>query len=123
MKQLLIITFVITGLISCHQSSKNNTTGIYGRWNTSFKNGDTVLAVFRTDGTHDYFINGKLFSNGNFTFENGQLSESDPICNGSYYATYKVIFPSPNEMQFAIVQDTCTPRAHDLDGIKMKRAE
>lgn len=121
MKLLLLAALAITVLSACNQKSANKEMSVHGRWNTSFKNGDKVLAVFRKDGTHDYFINGKLFSSGKFTFQNNELSEADPICNGDYYATYTVNFTSADEMQFTVVQDTCKPRVYDLNGIKMKR--
>ncbi len=118
MKTSLFLLIIITGLAACKQKQTVDAT-IVGRWNTSFKNGSKVLAVFRADGTHDYFIDGKLFSNGKYSFANGTLSEADPICNGDYYATYRVNFTTANEMQFKVIQDTCKPRIHDLDGIKM----
>ncbi len=121
MKKVLFLTVIVTVFISCKQKKSAGNEQFYGRWNTTFKNGNKVLAVFRKDGTHDYFINGKLFSNGKFTLEGNTLSEADPICNGNYYATYTVKHLSDNEMQFTVIQDTCQPRVHDLDGIKMTR--
>lgn len=121
MKQFLVILLTIIALSSCKEKKQPAGETIVGRWNTSFKDGSKVLAVFRSDGTHDYFINGKLFSNGKYSFSNGTLSEADPICHPDYYATYTVSFLSADEMQFKVIQDTCQPRIHDLDGIKMTK--
>ncbi len=120
MKSHLFCFILMAATYGCNEK-KAADPGIVGRWNTSFKNGSKVLAVYRADGTHDYFIDGKLFSNGRYTFNNGTLSEADPICNPDYYATYTVSFPSLGEMQFKVIHDTCQPRVHDLDGIKMIR--
>ena len=44
---------------------------------------------FGKNGTHDYFMNEKLFSSGKSRFMNDTLEEFDPICNdiGNYYST------------------------------------
>lgn len=108
-------------LLAACQSTSKPVASIYGRWTTSFKDGSQVLAVFREDGTHDYFINGKLFSSGHFRISKDLLEEADPICNPDYYARYRISFPSDAELQLKVIEDTCKPRIHDLDGIKMIR--
>nr|WP_293840274.1 hypothetical protein [uncultured Arsenicibacter sp.] len=114
-----IYFFLLLILIGCGQTQETPT--IYGRWKTSFKNGSKVLVVFRQDGTHDYFIDEKLFSTGKFSFRSDTLRESDPICSAAYVAEYKVSFVAPDSMRFAMIQDTCAPRAADLNGLALKR--
>lgn len=117
----LLYVLLTTLLITACQPTSKPVSSIYGRWTTSFKDGSEVLAVFREDGTHDYFINGKLFSSGHFRISQDMLEEADPICHPDYYARYRITFLSAEELQLAVIQDTCKPRIHDLDGIKMSR--
>ncbi|MBP7556551.1 MAG: hypothetical protein KA821_09810 [Chitinophagaceae bacterium] len=119
MKFIPVLTVLV--LLAACQSAPKPANSIYGRWTTSFKDGSKVLAVFRPDGTHDYFINGKLFSSGHFRISNDLLEEADPICHPDYYARYRINFPSAEELQLKVIEDTCKPRIHDLDGIKMIR--
>jgi len=112
---------LITLLLTACQSTPKPAGSIYGRWATSFKDGSKVLVVFRENGTHDYFINGKLFSSGHFRISQDMLEEADPICNPDYYARYRITFPSAEELQLVVIEDTCKPRIHDLDGIRMSR--
>lgn len=79
--------------------------------------------VFRKDSTHDYFINGKLFSSGRSIIRNDTLRTMDPICNADYFATYRVEFLSPDSIQLVTVEDTCPPRKRDMDGVKLQRVK
>lgn len=108
---LLIATF----FYSCKSSSP--THEFYGRWTLKFKDGSNTEARFRKDGTHDYYVNGKLFSSGKFSFRNDTLKEFDPICGADkeYYATYKVDFITADSMRFTALEDSCPPRKYDMD--------
>ena len=80
------------GLISGKTKSSSN--DLYGTWRVKFADGTKGEVRFSKNGTHDYFMNGKLFSSGKSRLKNDTLKEFDPICNaeGNYYSTYKVDF-------------------------------
>ncbi|WP_157278681.1 hypothetical protein [Olivibacter sitiensis] len=105
--------------VSCQSRTEHI---LYGKWDLVFESmGADAQFVFRKDGTHDYFVNGKLFSSGRSIFRNDTLKTMDPICNSDYYATYKVNFISADSVQFVAVEDSCPPRKQDMDGVGLKR--
>lgn len=115
MKAVLIF-LTATTLFSCKINS--NTHDLYGTWQVKFADGTQGEARFRKNGTHDYFMNGKMFSSGKFRFKNDTLQEFDPICTDfeNYYSTYKVNFMAGDSMQFTVIEDSCEPRRLGLDG-------
>lgn len=108
-------------LISCNTQSKEKT--IYGNWSVKFRSGPLAEARFKQDGTHDYFVNGKLFSSGKSVFTNDTLKTFDPICEGlgEYYGVYKVAFLQGDSLQFIAIEDSCKPRIYDLDKAVLHR--
>ena len=91
---------------------------LYGTWRIKFDDGTKGEVRFGKNGTHDYFMNEKLFSSGKSRFMNDTLEEFDPIYNakGNYYSTYKVDFFEGDSMRFTVVEDSCKSRRLGLDG-------
>ena len=116
----LIIFLSMLAVVGC-SNNQQTPPSIQGRWASQFADGDDVLAVFRKDGTLDFFVNDKLFVTANYSFANDTLRASDPFCSSDYYASYKVDFISADSMRFSALQDTCRPRKRDLDGAGYKR--
>lgn len=120
--KIIVILFVAICLFSCNE--KGNNHEFYGKWKGKFKSGALAEARFRADGTHDFFIDGKLFSSGKSTFKNDTLKAFDPICstgNEAYYATYKIDFISNDSIVFRAIEDSCQPRIYDMDGTGFSR--
>ncbi|MBC7626817.1 hypothetical protein [Ferruginibacter sp.] len=115
MKPLFII-LIAAALFSCKTNSNSN--DLYGTWKVKFADGTKGEVRFSKNGTHNYFMDGKLFSSGKSTFKNDTLREFDPICNdiGNYYSTYKVDFLAGDSMRFTAIEDSCKPRRLGLDG-------
>ena len=90
---------------------------LYGTWRIKFDDGTKGEVRFVKNGTHDYFMNGKLFSSVKSRFMNDTLKEFDPICNaeGYYHCTYKVNFFEGDSMRFTVIEDSCEPRRLDSD--------
>ncbi|MGN6291282.1 MAG: hypothetical protein ACTHMV_00945 [Chitinophagaceae bacterium] len=118
----LIFCFLISILFfSCQQSSNDH--NIYGKWSLRFKSGPMAEVRFRNNGTHDYYVGGKLFSSGKSLFKNDTLRSYDPICGGNaeYYGTYTIDFLSGDSIRFKAVEDSCEPRRLDMDGAVLHR--
>ena len=111
-----LILLLATAFFSCKTKTKGN--DLYGTWKVKFADGTNGEVRFRKDGTHDYFMDGKLFSSGKSTFKNDTLQEFDPICNdvGNYYSRYKVNFMGGDSMRFNVIEDSCKPRRLGLEG-------
>lgn len=89
---------------------------LQGRRSMRFNDGSQAVAVFRPDGTHDYFVNDKLFSSGKSSFANDTLRAADPICKADYYSVYRIDFVTTDSIRFRAVEDEWAPRKRDLDG-------
>ena len=111
----LIIFLIAASFFSCRTNT--NSHDLYGTWKVKFADGTKGEVRFRKDGTHDYFMDGKLFSSGKSRFSNDTLQEYDPICeaNANYYSTYKVNFLAGDSMQLTAIEDSCEPRRVGLD--------
>src|SRR6218665_234730 len=121
MKQIIIL-MISVWLFSCNEKEDQNE--FYGNWKGKFKSGPMAEARFRKDGTHDYFMNGKVFSSGKSTFKNDTLKTFDPICASGkeeYYATYKIEFVNKDSIVFRAIEDSCQPRIYDMDGTGFSR--
>jgi len=106
---------------SCRQ--QEHAHDIYGKWNLVFKSGPLAEVRFHRDGTHDFYVDGKLFSSGKSVFKDDTLKTYDPICggNGEYYGTYKIDFLEGDSIRFNAVDDRCEPRRFDMDGTVLHR--
>ncbi|AWO01359.1 hypothetical protein DLD77_06470 [Chitinophaga alhagiae] len=106
---------------SCRQNHMEHS--IYGKWRVKFNSGPMAEARFHSNGTHDFYIDGKLFSSGKSTFRSDTLKAYDPICggNGEYYGTYKVDFLGGDSIRFKVIDDSCRPRRFDMDGTVLHR--
>ncbi len=111
---------ILVAACSCSPAGKQD---LHGKWRLKFKDGSDVLATFRADSTHDYFVNGKLFSSGKSILSGDTLKTMDPICNAEYFATYLVNYISPDSIRFVVVEDTCQPRKRDMDGVGLRRVK
>ncbi|QEC44657.1 hypothetical protein [Pseudobacter ginsenosidimutans] len=116
-----MLLLLLPAVLSCGNTRHQHE--LAGRWQLKFKDGSKVLAVFRKDGTHDFFVNGKLFSSGKSSFRNDTLRASDPICKADYYATYKIDFITADSIRFKAVEDSCAPRKRDMDGTSLTRVK
>lgn len=96
---------------------------IYGKWRLTFRSGPLAEARFHKNGTHDFYMNGKLFSSGKSFFNGDTLKAYDPICGGSgeYYGVYKIDFMGGDSIRFRAVKDSCEPRRFDMDGTVLHR--
>ncbi|WP_367915950.1 hypothetical protein [Leadbetterella sp. DM7] len=118
----ILIPLVTLCLLSCAQKEEKHE--FHGKWKGKFKSGPLAEARFREDGTHDYFMDGKLFSSGKSSFKNDTLRTFDPICDSGdeeYYATYKIDFINRDSIVFRAIEDTCKPRIYDMDGTGFSR--
>lgn len=120
MKIILCALTSLTLLSCCQADVKKD---IYGKWSLRFKSGPMAEARFRNNGTHDFYVDGKMFSSGKSVFSNDTLRTYDPICggDGEYYATYKIDFLRGDSIRFTAIQDTCQPRRFDMDGTVLHR--
>jgi len=106
---------------SCKQNDSEHS--IYGKWSVKFNSGPMAEARFHNNGTHDFYVDGKLFSSGKSIFKNDTLKAYDPICseNGEYYSTYKIDFLGGDSIRFKVIEDSCEPRRFDMDGTVLHR--
>ncbi|GAB3642556.1 hypothetical protein [Spirosoma arcticum] len=105
--------FPIILLASVAVSFVNPPGSLVGRWQQKVR-GATALLAFRADNTFDIFVNGKLFTSGQYTIRQDTFALADPGCNPAYYGTYKLGFFAPDSVRFVTVQDTCKPRNRDM---------
>lgn len=113
----------LTVMLACKNNEQKHT--IYGNWSVKFKSGPQAEVRFRNNGSHDYYVDGKLFSSGKSVFLNDTLKTYDPICKdqGEYYGTYKIDFLEGDSIRFTAIADSCEPRRYDMDGAVLHRLQ
>lgn len=124
MKKNRLLSILIFLLFS-GTSFTRDTNPLAGKWEYSgiFK-GDPfkLLAIFRTNGTFDGFINKKEFVSGTYHLKHDTLYISDPTCNVKYEGTYQVeFFGHLDSLKFHVIQDTCVGRREGTDGLLFKK--
>lgn len=120
MKKYLLFSVCLV-VLACHNDRSEHT--LYGNWSVRFNSGPQAEARFHPDGSHDYFIDGKLFSSGHSIFRNDTLLTYDPICEdkGEYFGIYTIAFLGGDSIRFSVVSDSCAPRRFDMDGAVLHR--
>jgi hypothetical protein len=102
-----------------------DTNPLVGKWeNSSVFKGDPYkfLAIFRSNGTFDGFMNNKEFVSGTYHMNHDTLYMSDPTCNSKYEGRYKVeFFGQIDSLKFHVIQDTCKGRVEGTDGLSFKK--
>ena len=118
---LSILCIAIFAIISF----TSDTNSLVGKWEYSgqYQGGPfKLLAIFRSNGTFDGFINKKEFVSGMYRMQHDTLYISDPTCNAKYEGTYKVeYFGQLDSMKFHVIQDTCTGRKKGTDNKLFKK--
>ena len=120
--------FLICLISGCGNPSRQSTAtkGIRGKWNNILvADGKTseFVAYFRSDGTYDGILDGKVLVSGGSYKESGDtLTFSDAICNAAYIGTYRVKYEG-DSVHFSLISDTCTLRRNGTDGVGMKRVD
>ena len=129
MRKLLFFSFLTYAFSGCGTQASQSTTptkGLQGKWNNiTVYNGrnSEFLAYFRSDGTYDGILDGKvLVSGGSYKEVGDTVSFSDAICNAAYTGTYKVKYEG-DSVHFQLISDTSTVRREGTDGVGMKRVE
>lgn len=117
--------FSILAIILCSTIAfKDDTNLLVGRWEYSSRQQGSpfkLLAIFRTNGTFDGFINKKEFVSGAYHMKHDTLYISDPTCNARYDGIYKVeFFGQRDSLKFHVIQDTCKGRREGTDGLLFK---
>lgn len=121
MKKALFSSLLLLALTAAAFIAPSNP--LVGRWQQQFP-GQLLLLNFRADGTYDSFINGKTFTSGKYTFQQGAFTLSDGLCNPNYYGTYKLSFYSGTDsIRFQVVQDTCRGRREGTRGLTLGRVK
>lgn len=123
MLKLIALFTAIALLSACRDKPQEHT--LTGRWGFTIEGNRKVVAVFKKDNTHEFFIDDKLFTSGKSIFRNDTLKAFDPICSGAkeYYCTYHIDFISADSILFTAIEDSCEPRRKDMDGRGLKRIE
>lgn len=116
-----ICYLLLIGLSLAAVSFINPPDALVGRWQQKLPDGVTALFVFRTNDTHEIFLNGKSFSSGNYYVHQDTLGFADPFCNLNYYATYKLNFFAPDSLRFDVLSDTCSGRREGYKQLTMGR--
>lgn len=96
---------------------------LVGRWRQQFADGRTALAVFRADGSLDFFVNGKVFGNGRYYVRQDTFALAYASCNVNYYGTYTLRFFVRDSVRFTVVRDTCSERRAGMDGVTLGRVQ
>ncbi|PVD53183.1 hypothetical protein DC498_04715 [Terrimonas sp.] len=120
MKNIIVLIVTVVFVACGAQKTEHN---VFGKWSVKFKSGPLAEVRFHKDGTHDYIIDGKLFSSGKSVFSNDTLKTFDPICNdeGEYYGIYKVDFLQGDSIRFIAIEDSCKPRVYDINNAVLHR--
>ncbi|GAB3320011.1 hypothetical protein GCM10027299_13300 [Larkinella ripae] len=111
---LICLAFVVVSFIQPPET-------LVGRWQQKTAGGNTVVTVFRSDGTNDIFINGKTFVSGKYYIRQDTLRYADPLCNMAYYGTYKLDFFAPDSLRLTVLEDTCRGRRRGFDRVTLGR--
>lgn len=93
MKKSNVMLFVIAIISLCSFIDVNHP--IIGKWEVKDTfNNETFHFImnFRKDGTFDAFLNKKPFTSGKFRTKGDTILLMDPVCNVTYYGTYKLNF-------------------------------
>ena len=117
---LILFSFMLVSAVLL----PGDTNSLAGKWEYSttyqgkpFK----LLAIFRTNGTYDGFINQKEFVSGTYRMNHDTLYIADPTCNAKYEGTYRVeFFGQRDSLKFHVLQDTCAGRREGTDGYLFK---
>jgi hypothetical protein len=125
MKKQLLFSGLLGLLVFLSCKNDRQEHSLYGNWKVRFKSGPAAEARFHKDSTHDYYVEGKLFSSGRSVFQNDTLRTFDPICQdkGEYFGIYKVDFLGGDSVRFVVVSDSCAPRRYDMDGAVLHRLD
>jgi hypothetical protein len=122
-KSYLFVVFVV--IVFCAVAFTVDNNPLVGKWEysgTSQGQPFKLLAIFRTNGTFDGFINKKEFVSGAYHMKHDTMYISDPTCNDKYDGTYKVeFFGQLDSLKFHVIQDTCTGRREGTNGLLFKK--
>ena len=123
MLKLLAFFTAIALLSACGNKPVEHT--LTGRWGFSTKDNKKVVGVFKKDSTHEFFLNGKLFTSGKSWLRNDTLWVFDPNCSGSteYYCTYHIDFITSDSVLCTVIEDSCESRRKGMNGRGMRRIE
>ena len=109
MKKAFIVPLGLILLLALSSSSIDPANPMVGRWQQRIK-GATLLFNFRSDGSYDYFVNGKSYTSGHYFVRQDTTGIADSRCNANYFGTYKIDFYAPDSVRFSAIQDTCQDR-------------
>lgn len=81
-----------------------------------------VIGRFRSNGTYDAFIDGKLVVSGQYRTLGDSAYFRDGNCNQEYEGLYKLTY-TKDSVRFDVLQDTCQERINGSNGLAMKRVK
>lgn len=87
---------------------------LIGRWQQKWPGDLRAVTIYRTDGTFDILLNGKLFVNGKYKLNGDTLAIDDPTCGNGYYGTYQLTFITPDSIRQTLIADTCQARRETI---------
>jgi hypothetical protein len=96
---------------------------LVGRWVSHHKNGSVAsYVVFKTDGSFVHTSpKGKLLHQGKYKLNNDTFSIYDKTCGVGYWGKYKLNFYGADSVSFAVIEDSCSGREHDVNGGGIRR--
>src|SRR5574337_209797 len=98
---------------------------IVGRWVSHDKNGSVdSYVVFKTDGSFVHTSpKGKLLHQGKYKLNDDIFSIYDKTCGVGYWGRYKSNSYAADSVSFAVIEDSCSGREHDVNGGGLRRVK
>ncbi|HEY4110847.1 hypothetical protein [Puia sp.] len=117
-KNLLLAPLCLLFLVAFTDGGKS----LVGRWKAAYGNKITGEMVLQSNGHFDATFTGQTWKvGGEYKMDGSTLSITDTSCGYGYWAKYKSQWYSDDSVKFIVIEDSCSGRRANGDGIVLVR--
>ncbi len=121
MKKLLLLLPLCSLLLFAFIPTEKS---IVGHWTMFYGNGIKGTSVFRSNGTYEGTFDGHQWKIGGQYKVDGDVSSiTDSVCGFGYWGKYKSTWYTDDSLRMTAVEDSCTGRKANADGLVMVRVK